>query len=143
MIRSLDPSPYRCVSSAPASKDFFRILAQCVLLEAALVLSASAAGGQTAHYKPSIVTLGGGFSGPTGVSVDGGGNVYVADALHNAVKKIPAGCASSACVATLGGGFSNPYGVAVDVFGNVYVAVREPAPPTAPVMSTAAAIPAR
>ena len=41
---------------------------------------------------------------------------------NNAVKEMPAGCASSSCVTTLGGGFSYPTGVAVDGSGNVYVA---------------------
>jgi len=67
-------------------------------------------------------TLGGGFSAPTGVAVDGGNNVYVADESNNAVKEMPAGCTSSSCVTTLGGGFSVPFGVAVDGGGNVYVA---------------------
>ena len=42
------------------------------------------------------------------------GNVYVADYGNNAVKEMPAGCASSSCVTTLGGGFNYPQGVAVD-----------------------------
>lgn len=67
-------------------------------------------------------TIGGGLSGAAGVAVDGSGNVYVADGSNNAVKKIPAGCATSACVTTLGGGFNVPTGVAVDGSGNVYVA---------------------
>ena len=41
---------------------------------------------------------------------------------NNAVKEMPAGCASSSCVTTLGGGFAHPSGVAVDGSGNVYVA---------------------
>ena len=61
-----------------------------------------------------VTTLGGGFSQPSGVAVDGSGNVYVADHGNSAVKEMPPGCASSSCVTTLGGGFSQPYGVAVD-----------------------------
>ncbi len=67
-------------------------------------------------------TLGGGFSYPFGVAVDGSGNVYVADYGNNAVKEMPAGCASSSCVTTLGGGFIGPTAAAVDGSGNVYVA---------------------
>ena len=67
-------------------------------------------------------TLGGGFNGPTGVAVDANGNVYVADAVNNLVKEIPAGCTTATCVTTLGGGFSKPTGVAVDAGDNVFVA---------------------
>ena len=56
-----------------------------------------------------VTTLGGGFSYPYGVAVDGAGNIYVADYLRQQVKEMPPGCASSSCVTTLGGGFSQPY----------------------------------
>jgi len=77
---------------------------------------------QTASFSDAIATLGGGFSNPSGVAVDGSGNVYVADYNNSAVKEMPAGCTSSSCVTTLGGGFNHPFGVAVDGSGNVYVA---------------------
>jgi streptogramin lyase len=67
-------------------------------------------------------TLGGGFSTPEGVTVDGSGNVYLADTANNAVKEIPSGCATASCVTTLGGGFSSPATVTQDGFGNLYVA---------------------
>ncbi len=67
-------------------------------------------------------TLGGGFSVPEGITVDSSGNIYLADAGNNAVKKIPPGCVSSSCVTTLGGGFANPTTVALDGIGNLYVA---------------------
>jgi hypothetical protein len=79
--------------------------------------------GPQAVFSPSTTAaLGGGFSQPYGVAVDGGGNVYVADSFNNEVREMPAGCASASCVTTLGGGFSLPLGVAVDGGGNVYVA---------------------
>jgi DNA-binding beta-propeller fold protein YncE len=71
----------------------------------------------------TLNVLGGGFSQPRGVAVDGAGNVFVGDGGNRAVKEIPPGCASSACVVTLGGGFNFevPYGVAVDGNGNLFV----------------------
>jgi hypothetical protein len=73
------------------------------------------------------------FNFPSGVAVDSGGNVFVADTNNNTIRKItPAGI-----VTTLGGApgvqgstdgtgaaalFNAPWGVAVDGNGNVYVA---------------------
>ncbi len=72
------------------------------------------------------------FNKPEGVAVDLAGNIYVADAGNNAIRKIsPAGI-----VSTLAGSgafgyadgtgtaaqFAGPAGVAVDANGNVYVA---------------------
>ncbi len=68
-----------------------------------------------------VKTLGGGFSTPKSVAVDGAGNLFVADWSNNAVKKIPPGCVSSSCVKTLGSGFDGPLSVAVDWSGNVFV----------------------
>ena len=73
------------------------------------------------------------FNTPTGVAVDGLGNVYVADFGNHAIRKIT----SDGVVTTLAGTagtsgskdgtgsaalFFNPYGVAVDSAGNVFVA---------------------
>ena len=84
----------------------------------------SSAMAQTAHFSGAQITLGGGFSAPRGVAVDGSGNVYVADSANNAVKEIPAGCFNSLCVVTLGGSyaFSSPKGIGVNSSGNVFVA---------------------
>lgn len=69
-----------------------------------------------------MTTLGGGYVAPSGVALDGAGNIYFTDITGTYVKKMPPGCASYTCVTALGGGFNRPGGVAVDASGNVYVA---------------------
>jgi sugar lactone lactonase YvrE len=73
------------------------------------------------------------LSGPTGVAVDGQGNVYIADTRNQRVRKVN----SSGTITTFAGGgpgingpsgratdafLNNPTGVAVDGQGNVYIA---------------------
>jgi len=89
---------------------------------AAPLLAGTPLAAQTAHFSGAITTLGSGFNTPSAVAVDSSGNVFVADSGNNAVKEMPAGCATSNCVTVLGGGFNDPAGVALDSSGNVYVA---------------------
>jgi len=72
------------------------------------------------------------FYEPTGVAVDGSGNVYVADKGNNLIRKISAGGVVTTFAGSGTGGSANgkgtaasfyhPTGVATDASGNVYVA---------------------
>jgi sugar lactone lactonase YvrE len=73
------------------------------------------------------------FNWPSGVAVDGAGNVYVADMRNNTIRKVTASGAVTTLAGRVGssGGadgtgsaarFNNPAGLAVDSVGNVYVA---------------------
>ena len=71
------------------------------------------------------------FAGPTGITIDASGNLYVADGNNNLIRKITA----AGVVSTLAGNgsagsqngigtaasFSNPVGISADGLGNLYV----------------------
>src|SRR5208337_1369831 len=59
-------------------------------------------------------------NGVGGVAVDQAGDIFIADAGHNRVVKIPAGGGAQTTVPT--NGLNNPQGVAVDGSGNVFIA---------------------
>jgi len=71
------------------------------------------------------------FASPTGVAVDGQGNVYIVDSGNNRIQKLsPAGepLAQWGTLVSDPGQFNGPQGVAVDSQGNVYVADNPPTP---------------
>ena len=75
------------------------------------------------------------FSAPTGLAVDGSGNVYVADRNNDEIRKItPAGVVTTLAGNTTSGftnatgtaaAFNQPFAVALDSSGNVYVADQQ------------------
>ena len=89
-----------------------------------------------ASWYVTDVSHGAGFSAPSGVAVDGAGNVYVADAGTMKIYLLPAGGRQWTVLAGsgqdaetdgtgLGASFSRPVGIAVDPSGNLYVADYE------------------
>lgn len=119
-----NPEPVRRLASVfrCRTRDWQVMGLLSAIFPAMLAFAPEAIEAQTAQYSYAIATLGGGFQEPSGVAVDSSGNVYIADYGNSTVKKMPAGCGSSACVTTLGGGFANPVGVTVSASGTVYVA---------------------
>ena len=76
------------------------------------------------------------FARPTGVAVDGLGNVFVADSYNNTIRKITLAGATTTLAGTAGlsgsedgtgatARFASPTGVAVDGLGNVFIADSE------------------
>lgn len=90
------------------------------------------AGNGAAAYVNSATALNASFNSPRGIAVDGSGNIYVADAGNNRIRKITA----AGVVSTLAGSgtatiydatgtdasFNTPTGLALDSKGVLYVA---------------------
>ena len=80
-------------------------------------------GPQIAVIPSTVTKLGTQLSGPVGVTVDGGGNVYVADTGNNRVVELPWTGSGYGPQTTLPlTGLISPMGMAVDAAGNLYVA---------------------
>jgi sugar lactone lactonase YvrE len=96
-------------------------LALCLFLACPAILSASV----PASFSGVVTVLATGstsLSGPTGLTVDPAGNVYIADTSNNQIVKIdPQGAASVLAVSGLSTPLSSPSGVAVDGSRNLYM----------------------
>jgi len=87
-------------------------------------LQGSGVGPQLSFSPGTQTTLGSGFNYASGVAVDGGGDIFVADTFNSEVKEIVAVngvIPASPTIRTLGSSFNSPFGVALDAGGNVYV----------------------
>ena len=73
-------------------------------------------GGQQHRHHAGVF----GIVYPSGVAVDGSGNVYIADTGNNAIKEWVA--ANNTVTTLVSSGLNRPCGVAVDGAGNVYIA---------------------
>ena len=66
------------------------------------------------------------FFHPEGITIDAAGNIYVADAGNNLIRKVSGGTVSTVAGNKLGATpdntFSNPTGTAIDASGNIYTA---------------------
>jgi sugar lactone lactonase YvrE len=77
---------------------------------------------QIAVIPGTVTVLGTQLSGPAGVGVDGGGNVYIADTGDNRVVELPWTGSGYGPQTTLPvPGLINPMGLAVDAAGNLYI----------------------
>jgi sugar lactone lactonase YvrE len=79
-------------------------------------------GPEVAFLPGSQSTVGSGMSQPQGVTVDGNGNVFVANTNGGNVLKVPWTGSSYGAPETIISNLRSPGGVAVDGAGNVYVA---------------------
>jgi DNA-binding beta-propeller fold protein YncE len=67
---------------------------------------------------PLTALVSSGLNGPSGLAVDGSGNVYFADSTNNAIKEWLV--ANNTVVALVSSGLNHPFGVALDASGDVY-----------------------
>jgi hypothetical protein len=113
------PTPVQCRGAGRRVGRWARaaiVAAAVVLLVQAAQWHSPPTPAQAAGY--TVKTLVTGLSNPSGVAVDAGGNVYIADTNNNAVKKYD----GTTLTTLVSSGLRNPHGVAVDAGGNVYIA---------------------
>jgi len=90
------------------------------LTVAGQTLAVIQAGSTYVSANPMTTLAGEGLSTPLGITVDGSGNVFIADSANNRIAKwSPANQTLTTLVST---GLKSPSGVAVDVSGNLIIA---------------------
>jgi sugar lactone lactonase YvrE len=87
---------------------------------AGLTFTLTQAGSGYVEAQPPTTLVPDVLDDPTGVAVDGAGNVYIANSGNNAVKEYNA--ATGQLSTLVSSGLDGPQGVAVDAAGNVYIA---------------------
>ena len=83
------------------------------------LLSGIGQGAAETNDPGTLTAIGSGFNSPTGVRVDGNGNVYVADSGLNTVQVYAGGTGTPVSIGT---GLLRPSSVVVDGAGNAYIA---------------------
>jgi sugar lactone lactonase YvrE len=99
------------------------------------IISTVAGNGTAAYGGDGSAATSAKLNSPSGVAVDGSGNIYIADAGNNRIRKVSA---STGIISTIAGNgtegyggddsaatsakLNSPSGVAVDGFGNIYIA---------------------
>jgi sugar lactone lactonase YvrE len=87
---------------------------------AGLTFTVTQAGTDYVAASQSTTPIQGGFSAPSGVAVDGFGNLYIADTANNVVKKWSV--ATQQVSTLISSGVTGPTAVTVDGDGNLYIA---------------------
>jgi DNA-binding beta-propeller fold protein YncE len=87
-------------------------------------LTVTQAGANYVAAGPVTTLVSSGLNQPSGVAVDGAGNVYIADTFDSAIKEWTA--SNNAVTTLVSSGLNQPFGVAVDGAGNVYIADTYP-----------------
>jgi sugar lactone lactonase YvrE len=91
-------------------------------LLATAYIDGTGAGPQIIFAPGKQINLGGNFTEPTGMAVDGSGNVFVTDDQKGTVTELLAASGYATAVQLGGSSFEGPWGIAVDGAGNVFVA---------------------
>ena len=86
-------------------------------------LAGKGIGPEIALLPASQTSLGAGLSGPSGVAVDGAGNIYISDTGNNRILEIPCINGSYGSEITLPvNQINGPMGLTIDGAGNLYIA---------------------